>query len=326
MKNHPIFLLTFLLMPLSDLTAVEEAIKESTVAEVGEVKTDKGEAKTAKGKKEKKKRKRKKLGNGPKGKVYVYNEAAGQKGTMEIHFPENHDPSKPVPGIILFHGGGWSSGNSGSMNPFCNYFARRGMVAASVNYPFKNAEKEPVNQGKIICDRAGLRAIRWFKANAEELGVDPDRVIAGGGSAGGSICMHATNWKILTDPEDPHKDIAPTVVAYILFNPAIKETSLSYFEHPESLAPAIAFFGTADPRLAGYKKLQDELVARGAPKMEIWYAKDQGHAFYKLFPWPWHCLYHADRFLVSLGYLEGEPLQKLPEDGTFMTRNSDGNR
>ncbi|MDP6527084.1 MAG: alpha/beta hydrolase, partial [Kiritimatiellia bacterium] len=66
----------------------------------------------------------------PKGKVYVYKEVDGVNREMEIYFPKGHDASnKTVPGIILFHGGGWGRGSRKAFSYQCNYFASRGMVA-----------------------------------------------------------------------------------------------------------------------------------------------------------------------------------------------------
>ena len=48
----------------------------------------------------------------PKGEVYVYKQVDGVNREMEIYFPKGHDASKKtVPGIILFHGGGWGGGS-----------------------------------------------------------------------------------------------------------------------------------------------------------------------------------------------------------------------
>ena len=72
--------------------------------------------------------------NAPKGKEYVFDEALGKRGVMEIYFPEDHDPEKPVPGIILFHGGAWVSGNLQDFRYQAHYFASRGLVAATSHY------------------------------------------------------------------------------------------------------------------------------------------------------------------------------------------------
>ena len=69
----------------------------------------------------------------PKGKVYTYKTTDGVAREMEIYFPKGHDASKKaVPGIILFHGGGWGRGSREAFSYQCDYFASRGMVAATV--------------------------------------------------------------------------------------------------------------------------------------------------------------------------------------------------
>jgi acetyl esterase/lipase len=70
----------------------------------------------------------------PEGEVYTYKKQGGVAHEIEIHFPKDHDRSKPVPGIIMFHGGGWSKGDRISFRYLCHYFASRGLVAATANY------------------------------------------------------------------------------------------------------------------------------------------------------------------------------------------------
>ena len=53
----------------------------------------------------------------PEGKIYSYKEEDGITREMEIHFPRDHDPStESVPGIIMFHGGGWGGGEEGPIS------------------------------------------------------------------------------------------------------------------------------------------------------------------------------------------------------------------
>ena len=68
----------------------------------------------------------------PAGKPYIYKTSAGMERQMEIYFPPNHDASKSkMPGMILFHGGGWGSGSLGQFRIACAYFASRGLVCAT---------------------------------------------------------------------------------------------------------------------------------------------------------------------------------------------------
>ena len=58
---------------------------------------------------------------------------------------------------------------------------------------------------KRYCISDAKSAIRWFKQHANELGIDPKRIIAGGGSSGGHVCLLATTNPGLNDPNDPKK-------------------------------------------------------------------------------------------------------------------------
>ena len=59
--------------------------------------------------------------------------------------------------------------------------ARRGYAAASVTYRFAPAARAPAQMDDV------QRAVRWLRKNAQEYGVDPERVGAIGGSAGGHL-------------------------------------------------------------------------------------------------------------------------------------------
>ena len=176
----------------------------------------------------------------PAGKPYIYKHSAGKPRQMEIYFPPGHDPAKAkVPGVILFHGGSWSGGNLNQFRVACAYFASRGLVCATAEYQMLNAadaKNLPAGETKKrVCVTDAKSAIRWFKQHADELGIDPQRIIAGGGSAGGHISALATMNPGLNDPADP-KDIDTSVVAYLWFNPAF---DLNDTKDPESTSCAI---------------------------------------------------------------------------------------
>lgn len=263
--------------------------------------------------------------SGPAGKVYTYKEVDGVKREMEIYFPKGHDASaKTVPGIILFHGGGWGGGSRDAFSYQCDYFASRGLVAATVTYRLaKKGEGTELKEGqsrKRICIPDAKSAIRWFKQHAGELGVDPKRIIAGGGSAGGHISLIATTNPGLNDPKDP-EGFDTSVAAYVLFNPALTATDASDPEvdflqtiKPE-MPPAIAFFGTKDGWLKGWDPAFAKWSALKGANVEVQYAEGQGHAFFNSQPWADLTLAAADRFLTKLGFLEGEPTLAAPATG-----------
>jgi len=70
---------------------------------------------------------------------------------INLFYPENHQKSDTRPAIVFFFGGGWN----------------------------QTSPQECVKDGKS--------AIRWLKTNASDYGIDPSKIIAGGGSAGGHV-------------------------------------------------------------------------------------------------------------------------------------------
>lgn len=262
--------------------------------------------------------------DGPVGKPYIYKTSDGKERKLEIYFPPNRDPAKAkVPGMILFHGGGWSGGTLAQFRAACAYFATRGMVCATAEYQMlgKAASKLPEGESKKrVCVTDAKSAIRWLKQHAGEFGIDPNRIIAGGGSAGGHISALATMNPGLNDPADP-KDINTDVVAYLWFNPAFAPND---DEDPEidilhqqkaDLPPAIVFFGDKDEWQKGWDKAHAKWKELGAKNITLWIAPGQAHSFFNKDPWRTVTLIEADKFLVKQGLLTGESTLTLPASG-----------
>ncbi len=262
--------------------------------------------------------------DGAAGKPYVYKTSAGKERQMEIYFPENHDPAKSkVPGVILFHGGGWSGGTLAQFRVACAYFASRGLVCATAEYQMlgKDSPKLPAGESKKrVCVTDAKSAIRWFKQHAAELGIDPDRIITGGGSAGGHISALATMNPGLNDPADP-KDIDTGVVAYLWFNPAFapednKDPEIDILTHLKAdLPPSVVFFGDNDTWKKGWDTAHAKWKGLGAKTIELHIAEGQPHGFFNKEPWRTVTLIEADKFLVKQGLLTGEPTLKMPASG-----------
>lgn len=262
----------------------------------------------------------------PKGQVFVFDDTLeNRRGEMEVFFPKNHDPSKPVPGVILFHGGGWTSGDLADFRYHCQYLASRGLVAATSNYELRSKKEDGTMTGKEVCVRSAKRAIRFFKQNAEKFGVDPHRVITGGGSAGAHVALMATLSPGHNDPRDP-ANIDTSVVAYLLYNPAVGPKERTVREVLEAskdfskFPPSIAFFGTSDHFMNGYLQFEKTLKSGGAPAMELWQAEWETHTFFKKQPWLELCTIQTDLFLIKHGFLAGEPSLKAPAGDARLTQ------
>lgn len=87
------------------------------------------------------------------------------------------------PAVLSIHGGSWARGDKGNSDwrNVCEWLASEGFVAYSVNYRLVPAVSFPA-----AIEDLGL-AVEWMRANAERYGIDPDRIGAFGGSAGGNL-------------------------------------------------------------------------------------------------------------------------------------------
>lgn len=91
-------------------------------------------------------------------------------------------PATALPGLVEIHGGGFIVGDLEMMDAFCDAVAAKiGAVVVSVNY--RLAPEDPYPAGVEDC----YAALSWFAENADELGVDPDRIAISGQSAGGGL-------------------------------------------------------------------------------------------------------------------------------------------
>lgn len=249
------------------------------------------------------------------GESFIYKESAGKPRKMEIYFPSGHDRAKAkVPGLILFHGGGWSGGSLEQFRTACAYFAGRGLVCATAEYRMLGKSDPPESpldgSRKRVCVTDAKSAIRWFKQHAGELGLDPGRIIAGGGSAGGHISALATLNPGLNDPRDP-VDVSTEVVAYLWFNPAFStddkgDREVDVLKHQSAaLPPTLVFFGDQDNWKQGWDVAHAGWKALGTKSIELQIAPGQPHSFFNREPWRTLTLIAADQFLVQHGLLRG---------------------
>lgn len=104
---------------------------------------------------------------------------------LDVYLPADRDTSTRSPAIVLIHGGGWSGGIKDARRELQLgvTFARAGYVAVSVEY--LRERNSPWPQNIFDCKNA----VRWIRANAARLQVDPDKIGVIGGSAGGHLAL-----------------------------------------------------------------------------------------------------------------------------------------
>ncbi len=86
----------------------------------------------------------------------------------------------PRPAVLWIHGGGWTGGWPEMFLPAVEYTASQGSVGFTLQYRLGS-------DGPAVEDVEA--ALVWIRRNAKELGVDPQRIIAAGDSAGGHLAL-----------------------------------------------------------------------------------------------------------------------------------------
>jgi len=110
-----------------------------------------------------------------------YGTGAGEPLTLHLARPVEGDG--PFPVIVAIHGGGWMGGNKEGHIPNIKDYAAHGYVAVSVGYRLAPKHPFPAQIEDCKC------AVRWLRAHAEELKIDPERIGAIGWSAGAHLVM-----------------------------------------------------------------------------------------------------------------------------------------
>ena len=167
----------------------------------------------------------------------VFHREAKRRVRLDVYRPVDLDPYEgPRPAVIQIHGGGWIFGSRLEQGiPLLNHLAANGWVGFNVDYWLSPRATMPAHVIDV------KRAIAWVRANAERYGVDPERIVITGGSAGGHLCALAA--LTANDPKlQPGFEAADT-----------------------SVAAAVPFYGVydfTDPNGIYYRGFSDWLMAR----------------------------------------------------------------
>ncbi len=230
---------------------------------------------------------------------------------------------KPLPCVVFFFGGGWTSGTPAQFEPQSRHLASRGMIAIVADYRVKSRQ----NALPADCVSDAKACVRWVRANAARLGIDPSRIAVGGGSAGGHLAAAVATVPGLDSATDD-KAVSCLPNALVLFNPGTvmapfpglelkgfgagldkskfgcEPTEISPLHHvKKGLPPTIIFHGKADTTVpyATVEKFTEAMKAAGN-RCELIGYEGQPHGFFNKSKYQ-ETLDATDAFLVSLGYL-----------------------
>ncbi len=167
--------------------------------------------------------------------VEIYKTTPQTELKLWVFDPPNHKPEEMRPAIVFFFGGGWRGGTPGQFENQCRDLASLGMVAITVDYRVLSRHKTFA----ASCVADAKSAIRWIRTNAGRLGIDPNRIVAAGGSAGGHLAACTAviqGMDELTD--DLTVNCVPNLMA--LFNPAMVLAPLEGLPSNEAAAANLA--------------------------------------------------------------------------------------
>ena len=254
----------------------------------------------------------------------IYKTIGETKLSLHIFQPAKHKATDKTPAIVFFFGGAWTNGTPTQFVEQCKYLAERGMVAITVEYRVKSRH----NVTPIECVMDAKSALRWVRSHAKELGIDPNRIAAGGGSAGGHLAA-ATAIVNGSDEKGEDTKVSAKPNALVLFNPALDLISLKLTMQmgeavraisPQQnikgkLPPTIIFHGTADMTVPfAQATAYCATMKEQGNRCEIVPAEERNHGFFNYGRGDGQdfktTLRAADVFLTSLGYLRGEPTLK----------------
>ncbi|WLT32256.1 alpha/beta hydrolase fold domain-containing protein [Geothrix sp. PMB-07] len=172
----------------------------------------------------------------PEPRIVSYKEVSGERLKAHIFEPPASAPS-PRAAILLFHGGGWNSGDATWVYTAARRFANLGMVAIAIDY--RLSDEKAVTPLDAVEDARD--AIHWARTQSRSLGIDSGRIAAYGVSAGGHLAAAAA--LIGRNPgEGPQALDRPD--ALVLYSPAVAITQSGWVRKlllgrakPEDLSP-----------------------------------------------------------------------------------------
>lgn len=263
----------------------------------------------------------------------VYKRVGDRELKLHMSYPPDWIATDQRPFVVFFFGGGWNNGSVDQFEEQAAAFAERGLVVARADYRVKS--KDGVSPDACVSDARS--AVRFMKSNADKLGIDPDKFISAGGSAGGHLAATMIiDESIETDSDD--LSISTRPAAMVLYNPVLDflEESLlkrvggdqeiarriSPVAHlSEATPPTLLMYGTDDKLKVHGARFKKRASSVGV-RVEEYFADGEKHGFFNKEPWKRQTTSAAGNFLASLGFVavqetrpnrEGRVSDRIPQ-------------
>ena len=229
----------------------------------------------------------------PESETYVFRKAGTNELRLFVVKPTGWAKTDHRPCFVSFFGGGWVSGSPTHSIGWAKWAASKGLIGIAPDY--RTRQRFAGTPEDCVAD--GRAAVCWVEDYAAELGLDPKKIIAMGGSAGG----HVAAWTAIPSDGPGKDDPAPKFMpaALVLLNPVTDTKAGGYGgpkrfggdaaralacsvpdQMPKVMPPTIVFHATADLTVPYVNSvaLRDKLVASGN-RCELVTFQGLGHSY-----------------------------------------------
>ncbi|MCD6049238.1 MAG: Alpha/beta hydrolase fold-3 domain protein [Verrucomicrobia bacterium] len=247
----------------------------------------------------------------------VYKQIEGRELRLHIFEPKGLKPGDKRPCFLTIHGGGWRGGEPRRMYPFAAHYAELGMVGISMEYRLVTTKG---TNTVFDCVKDGRSALRYIRAHAKELGIDPERIAVNGGSAGGHVAASTAMFEGIDEAMDDLK-ISSVPNAMVLYYPVIDTSKEGYgnaligarwqeispaHQVKRGTPPTLILHGTGDTTtpFKGAQKFHDAMLKAGNRSELV--VNEGGPHGYLMFDGALFndALVQTDLFLESLGWVK----------------------
>ncbi len=239
--------------------------------------------------------------------------------SLQLDIYKRKDLKEPAPVMIFIHGGAWRTGKRSDYLPYLIDYAEKGYVTATISYRLVKQAIFPAAVQDVNC------GVKWLKNHAEEYGINPNKVVLVGGSAGAHLAMMIgyagkepvfnqdcpdgdNTVNVLIDLYGPVDLTTPYAISTYQVQDFLNTT---YDKDPGifSLASPKTFINPDNPPTLIFQGTIDSLVpVSQSDSLDIWLQRaGVPHEYHRLKGWPHtmdlavevneYCQFYIDRFL-----------------------------